>query len=87
MPCNHAPNPLPGETQNEANLREQGNRLTRMLCDLCGKVEEQGDLHLLSDETQAWWVIHKEFDLKLREAEEAARKAEVEAEGELEVEF
>lgn len=55
-------------------LREDKDFLTRLLCDLCNKIENQSleHMYLLSDtELREWWFKHKKWDAK--------RKADLEA--------
>jgi hypothetical protein len=53
--------------------REKINKLTRMLCTLCGTLERGGWSVLITDtpELQGWWIKHQKQD-KLHEAAEKA---------------
>lgn len=73
MPCSYFDPPgvctNPSDKEEIAKLRKELDKVTAMLCDLCGTVEREdyGDHppHVfLSDEQAAWWKQHKENDLR-----------------------
>jgi ABC-type transport system involved in cytochrome c biogenesis ATPase subunit len=59
-------------------LYEELNKTTRLLCELCEKVEGKANLQL-STELIEWWEHHKKVDAKRKAAEKesAARQAEL----------
>lgn len=53
-------------------VQERLDLVTRLLCEVCGRLEDAGSpLLKLNDELDEWWTAHKELD-KQRE-----RKVEV----------
>lgn len=61
----------------DKELKKRLDKVTRLLCYLCGKVENIGPISRLNaaklikdnDELNAWWQDHKEQDRKAREEE------------------
>lgn len=50
------------KSENDKLLKDN-NQLTRMLCSLCSRIEEQGeDLISGIDELEDWWTEHKRLD-------------------------
>lgn len=53
MPCYDNRNPE----------NERLNKLTRLLCDQCKKLQEERKLHLLTEDLFLWWKEHRIEDL------------------------
>jgi len=63
MPCNSRAIPRQGETQAEADLRQQVDELTGMLCAVCRLAMDSGRPDLLDVEgVLGWWHLHEELD-------------------------
>lgn len=60
----------------QKSIHERDN-LTRMLCELCGKLKEENSQHfwydLASEELKAWWDKHQTWDQKRKQMEQDAK--------------
>ena len=75
MPCRDGGPPL-GESHSELQ-QAKIDKLTRMLCTLCKRLEdhEEGNHIYDSHELDVWWAEHKEQD-RIREQRESQERAE-----------
>ena len=46
----------------EDYLEEDLSKATRLLCDLCTKLEKRGNDELMSEDLKSWWLHHQETD-------------------------
>ena len=68
MPCLEEPIGSNFELQGEVN------KLTRMLCAICGKIERMGgSVTALSHEASEWWERHKLLDAERKSHAERSR--------------
>ena len=64
---------------NTNRYKEIRDKLARIACVACTKLEELGyDISELGDEAGTWWPEHKEADRKRRKKEKEERLAEAE---------
>lgn len=73
MPCRDGGPPI------EVEYKERLDKVTRLLCELCGTLEASGanTKKLFTRELSAWWEVHKKADRarELQERAERTRKA------------
>lgn len=66
------------EAENRRNVNEKINKLTRMLCWLCSRLNGNNALLIQSnEELRKWWEDHQNADA-IREARELAEKTKAE---------
>lgn len=73
MPCRYdGPTEFKDDVR-DVQLKNELDKLTRMLCALCRSVESSATVNIyLDDETHKWWTIHKKMD-ELRRQELRSR--------------
>lgn len=78
MPCRYY-----GPGEEEAIIRAECDKVTRLLCTTMTEIQNEGALHrpglCLPQEVLDWWEDHKAKDAKRKAAEAAALKKEMEA--------